>query len=631
MARRLTEVMQIWAPPPKLKISEWADAEFYLSPEDSAEHGKYYVSRAPFQSGILDAFCEDGIEEVVVMSSAQVGKTTILKALIGFYMHNDPSPILLVQPNVEMAETFSKDRLAPMIRDTPCLRDKVSRAKSRDTNNTILKKNFPGGHITMVGANAPSGLASRPIRIVLCDEVDRYPPSAGTEGDPVNLGKKRTITFRKRKKIAMFSTPGIKGKSRIERAYLASDRRKYYVPCPHCGHYHTLDWDKVHIVDDDPNTAALICPECGSLIQDCNKIAMLNKGEWRKENETGGIIAGFYINELYSPWRKFSDVARDYYASKGNPEEEKTWINTSLGLPSEEHGEIASAELLKEKIENYGTDSIPPGVITITAGCDIQKDRIELEVVGWGVGEESWGIEYITIKGDPGQPELWNTLDTHLLTSRYPTDDGRTLRIAACCVDSGGHHWQQVYEFCTTRMARNIWAVKGRSGNGPVWPKKVSTSKKYKGHHVRIIHVDTAKDTIYSRWQTNHAGMPGYCHFPNTYTMEWFAGATCEKRVTRLNNKGREVRAWEKPKGSRNEPLDCRVYAYAAIQGLKVERGLIINKKTYTDIIIDNDNNAPKVKTFEQKPLSVDAPIIANVQVPKKKRISRKSTYLKIR
>ena len=203
----LQRVAKVVAPPPQQTISQWANSSLYLSPEDSAEQGKYTTARAPYQVGILDAFNEENAEEIVVMSSAQVGKTLIFKAVIGYHIDVDPAPILVVQPTVEMAETFSKDRLAPMIRDTPVLRSKIADAKSRDSGNTIQKKNFAGGHVTMIGANAPSALASRPIRIVLCDEVDRYPTSAGTEGDPVNLARKRTITFRRRKRVALFSTP----------------------------------------------------------------------------------------------------------------------------------------------------------------------------------------------------------------------------------------------------------------------------------------------------------------------------------------------------------------------------------------------------------------------------------------
>lgn len=558
-------------------MSQWADIRLFLSPEDSAEQGKYTSARAPYQRGIMDAFNEDGAEEIVVMSSAQVGKTLIFKSVVGYHIDVDPTPILVVQPTVEMAETFSKDRLAPMIRDTPALRGKVSDAKSRDSGNTIHKKNFPGGHITMIGANAPAALASRPIRVVLCDEVDRYPPSAGTEGDPVNLARKRTITFRRRRRVALFSTPTIRGHSRIERAWKRSDQRRYYVPCPHCGDPQVLRWENVSISDDDPRTARMTCPTCGALFGDADKMAMLGAGQWIKENPDSRI-PGFHINELYSPWRTFAEIAADYYAAKGNPEEEKTWWNTSMGEPYEDAGERADADALAQRRENYDGETLPDGVLTVTAGVDVQKDRIEVEFVGWGAGEESWGIEPVVLSGNPAETEMWRRLDDLLATARFRTADDRVLRVAACCIDSGGHHVQQVYDFATPRAGRNLWAIKGQFGPRPVWPKRAARSKKYRGHTVRMVGVDTAKDTIYARWQVAE-GKPGYCHFSMAYDEPWFAQATVERRVTKLDRRGNEVRTWEKPSGARNEALDCRVYAYAALQGLKMERRMVLAKR----------------------------------------------------
>jgi len=265
----------------------------------------------------------------------------------------------------------------------------------------------------MIGANAPAALASRPIRIVLCDEVDRYPASAGTEGDPVNLARKRTITYRSRKRIGLFSTPTIKGKSRIERAWKRSDQRRYYMPCPHCGHSHVFKWENISIIDDDPMTAKLSCPSCGGLIEDFHKPAMLEAGEWVKENPESRL-PGFHINELYSPWRSFADVATDFYAAKGNPQEEKTWWNTSMGEPFEESGELADADELAKRRENYDADTLPSGALTVTFGADVQKDRIEIEFVAWGAGEESWGIEPIVLDGNPAEQEIRTQLEDDL-------------------------------------------------------------------------------------------------------------------------------------------------------------------------------------------------------------------------
>ena len=481
-----------------------------------------------------------------------------------------------MQPTIEMGETFSKDRLAPMIRDTPVLVGKVRDAKSRDSGNTILKKHFPGGHLTIAGANSAASLSSRPIRVLLCDEVDRYPPSAGTEGDPVNLARKRTATYRARKKVALVSTPTLKGHSRIERAWLQSDQRRYFVPCPHCGHRHVLEWANVLVNEADLAQTSLVCPSCGALIRDSDRPLMLAQGQWMAQCPQHPI-PGFHLNELYSPWRKLSEIASDFLRARGNPEEEKTWWNTAMGLPFESVGERACADLLAQQREAYAPDHLPAGVLTVTAGVDTQKDRLEIELVGWGAGEESWGIEHIVLHGNPAEPALWQQLDGLLINTRLPTEDGRALRIAACCIDSGGHHVQQVYEFATPRAARNVWAVKGQFGPRPVWPKRQTKSKKYRGHTVRLIGVDAAKDTIYARWQVA-SGKPGYCHFPMSYDDAWFEQATVEKRVTRIDARGNEVRAWQKPSGACNEALDCRVYAYAALQGLKIERRLVLAK-----------------------------------------------------
>lgn len=629
----MSRVAAIAAPPPAITISQWAEQRLYLSPEDSAEPGKYTSARAPYQRGIMDAFHEEDAEEVTVMSSAQVGKTLIFKAVIGYHIDVDPASILVVQPTVEMGETFSKDRLAPMIRDTPVLRGKVKDAKSRDTGNTIQKKNFPGGHVTMVGANAPAGLASRPIRIALCDEVDRYPTSAGTEGDPVNLARKRTITYRSRKRIGLFSTPTIKGKSRIERAWKRSDQRRYYVPCPHCNHSHVLKWENVSIIDDDPTTAKLFCPSCGGLIHDSHKPVMLEAGKWVKENP-GSKLPGFHINELYSPWRTFAEVAADFYAAKGNPEEEKTWWNTSMGEPFEESGELADADELAKRRENYDADTLPSGALTVTFGGDLQKDRIEIEFVAWGAGEESWGIEPVVLSGNPAEAEIWKKLDELLLTARFKTEDGRMLRVAAGCIDSGGHHVQEVYEYCTPRASRNIWAIKGQFGPRPIWPKRQSKSKKYRGHVVRLIGVDTAKDTIYARWKVAE-GKPGYCHFSAAYDENWFSQATVEKRITRVDKRGNEVRTWEKPSGARNEAFDCRVYAYAALHGLKIERRMVLARRAVEAINADQQPEppAPVPKPEQRKPETLppsQAPPPSGASRIKARRIA-KSSYLKRR
>ena len=300
---------RVFTPPPNLTISEWAEEFLFLSPEDSAEPGKYKVDRAPYQRGMLDAVSDPLIKEIVFCTSSQIGKTLMAKAILGYYISQDPGPILVMQPTASVAETFSKDRLAPMIRDTPVLRGLIADPKSRTSGNTVQKKSFPGGHLTMIGSNAPTELASRPIRIVFADEVDRYPTSAGSEGDPLFLARQRSVTFWNRKFI-MASTPTTSGMSRIWTAFETSDQRHYWLPCPHCGEFHVLKWAQMIWNDNDPSTAMMACPICGGMYGDSQKLKMLHQGEWRSSSTSRGI-AGFHISALYSPWQTFSDVVTE--------------------------------------------------------------------------------------------------------------------------------------------------------------------------------------------------------------------------------------------------------------------------------------------------------------------------------
>ncbi len=514
---------------------------------------------------MMDALNDPAIHTIAVIKSAQIGYTEMLLNILGYYISQDPSPILLVNPTLEMSESFSKSRLAPMLRDTPILKGKVSDPRSRDSGNTLLAKNFPGGILAMAGANSPAGLASRPIRIVLCDEVDRFPASAGPEGDPVNLAIKRSATFQNRK-IILGSTPTVKGLSRIEQAYLISDQRRYYVPCPHCQHFHHLQWANVHFDPAHPQNAAMACPECGGMMEEKHKGRMLALGEWWAENPGVKGIAGFHINELYSPWRRWADVVTDFLAAKGQPETLKTWINTSLGETWEEQSEKSDPATLLSRRENYTSARLPAGILYLTCGVDCQDDRLEMEVVGWRQDgrdspPESWGVEYQVLRGDPARTAVWEQLDG-ILKQEWRSEEGRILRIGATCVDSGGHHTAQVYAFCEARKGRHVYAIKGLGGPRPIWTPKAGKSQKYRS---QVWHVgsDTAKDAWYARLRTQEFG-PGYCHFPVAYDETYFDGLTAEQVRTKYS-KGRPVREWFCPHGRRNEQLDIRVYALAAL------------------------------------------------------------------
>lgn len=567
----------VFAPPPNLTVSQWADRERQLSPEASSEPGRWDTARAEYQRGIMDAVSDPLIPTVVVMTSSQVGKTEILLNLIGFHIDKDPAPILIVQPTLEMAQAFSKDRVAPLVRDTPTLAGRIAPVRARDSGNTTLHKSFPGGHLTIVGANSPSGLASRPIRIVLADEVDRYDESAGTEGDPVNLAVKRTTTFWNRK-IVLVSTPGIKGLSRIERAFEGSDRRRFHVPCPDCGHGQHLKWSQVHWskAEEDgsarhrPETAHYACEECGSLWNDVQRWSAVRKGRWIAEGEFTGI-AGFHLNELYSPWRKLAETVGDFLAAKDAPELLKTWTNTALGESWEDEAERVDAGSLITRGEPYDEDSLPHQIRLITAGVDVQGDRLECSRWGWGDGEESWLVEHKIILGDPAQQEVWDDLDDWLQTD-CRDENGATIKTRAACVDMGGHHTQQVLKFCRDRRGRRVYAIKGMPGARPIWTPKASKSKVGKLSFYGVG-VDVAKDTLYGRLQIarprlesgafKEIGLPGCVHLPMTMTASYVAQLVSEVVVVR-KVKGRPVRDWVLPSGARNEALDCAVYALAA-------------------------------------------------------------------
>jgi phage terminase large subunit GpA-like protein len=557
-------------PPPNLSVSQWADHERRLSPEASAEPGRWDTSRAEYQRGIMDAACDPAVHTVVVMSSAQVGKTEILNNVVGYHVDQDPSPTLVLQPTIEMAQTWSKDRLAPMLRDTPALQGKVSDVKSRDGKNTILHKVFDGGHITMAGANSAASLASRPIRIVLCDEVDRYPPSAGTEGDPISLARKRSTTFWNRK-LGLFSTPTVKGVSRIEAAFEESDKRRFWVPCPHCKEMQTLRWSQVKWEPGRPDTAAYLCADegCGTLWTDAERWRAIRSGEWRAEAPFNGT-AGFHLSELYSPWVRLADTARAFIEAKGNPERLKTWVNTSLGETWEERGEEVDQHDLLKRAEDW--EAAPAGVLLITCGVDVQGDRVEIERVGWGLDEESWSLEHEVIYGDPSSPELWTDLDDYLHRDTE-TADGRFLSVSAACVDSGGHYTDAVYRFVKDKTGRRIWALKGMAGAGrPVWPKLAS--KNNKGRiALFIVGVDAAKEIVYGRLRIQQPG-PGYCHFPSGRDPAWFEQLTSEIVVTKYS-KGFPVREWVPRPNTRQEALDCRVYAFAALRSMSISWGRV--------------------------------------------------------
>jgi len=566
------QAMQTLKPPPRLNVAEWADQERRLSSEASAEAGRWHTSRAEYQRGIMEAISDPTIKDVVVMAGAQVGKTEILLNTIGYHIAHEACPILLVQPTLEMAQAFSKDRLAPMLRDTPILRGKVKDPRARDANNTTTHKVFTGGHISLVGSNSAAGLASRPIRVVLCDEVDRYPASAGAEGDPIQLARKRSATFWNRK-IVMVSTPTNKGASRIENSFEESDQRRYYVPCEDCGHEQVLRWSNVRWDKDQPETAHYMCDECGSVWDDAKRYRAIRQGRWMATEEFKGV-AGFHISGIYSSWTPLADAVREFLSAKRMPETLRVWTNVYLAESWEDQGERVDDYAVAERAETFG-QFVDERVELITAGVDVQDDRLEIEVVGWGKDEESWSLDYRTIYGDPSTPQLWQDLDS-ILNQRFETEDGREIAIRSTAIDSGGHYTQAVYNYVRPREARRVFAIKGMAGESR--PIAGRPSKNNIGKiKLFTLGVDTIKSLIFSRLKITIEGA-GYCHFPDDRPDEYFKQLAASEKIVTKFHKGFPKKEFVKTR-NRNEALDCRVYAYGALAILNLNVNAIADRR----------------------------------------------------
>lgn len=603
-------------PPQSMGLSEWANTYAVLSKETSAQTGKF--RSYAYQDGMMDAITDPTVTTVSVMKSARVGYTKILDHVIAYYLSYDPSPILMVQPRVEDAEDYSKTEIAPMLRDTPELANITPDLKAKATNQTILRKQFNNGsNLTMVGANSPGGFRRITCRIILFDEVDGYPSGgAGAEGDQIALGTKRSETFWNRK-IVLGSTPTVKGISRIEKSYNESDQRKFYVPCPHCGEYQVLEWggkdtpygikwDKNKEGEHLPETAFYACRHNGCVIEHNELAGMLKKGEWRATKPFKGH-AGFHIWSGYSlhanaAWKH---LVSEWLRVKDDPLMRQTFINTTLGEPYEDAGDMALSEKrLAARCEIWPSD-VPDGVAVLTAGIDTQDDRFEIEVVGWGRNEESWSIAFDVIEGDLETPEPWQRLDAYL-QQIWRRADGRGYSIMAACHDSGGHHTQKVYEFAKERLGRRIWATKGESAKGgkrsPVWPVKKFTYRNRASFRPVILGVNAAKDAIRARLrlelEEGETSCAGYMHFPVDRDINYFSQMLSESLVKKVVS-GQTYRVWELRPGRANEALDCRVYAYSALCGL-LHHGLRLNSTV--DLIMDDPSRlAPPPSATETK------------------------------
>jgi phage terminase large subunit GpA-like protein len=637
-------------PPPTLTLSEWAERYAVLSVETSAQTGRFRAYG--YQPGIMDAITDPTVATVTVMKAARVGYTKILDNTVGYFIHQDPSPTLVVQPRVEDAEDYSKTEIAPMLRDIPVLAAIAGTPKAKDGNQTILKKSFPNGAtLSLVGANSPGGFRRITVRIVLFDEVDAYPAGgAGSEGDQVALGVKRSETFWNRK-IVLGSTPTIKGISRIERSYEQSDQRRYHVPCPHCGARQPLEWggkDLPHGIKwkrDEagnglPDTVYYVCSANGCIIDEGDKPEMIAKGAWVASKPFKGH-AGFHIWTGYSLHANASwaNLVEEWLRVKDDPLLRQTFVNLVLGEPYEDRGDKAMSErLLVARAEVWGAE-VHDRVAVLTAGGDVQDDRVEIEIVGWGANEERWSIAHEVIEGDPDNPSLWKQVDA-VLKRKWRRGDGREFEVMAACIDSGGHHTEKVYEFSKARLGRRIWAIKGESARGgarsPVWPIKRPSARNKASFRPVILGVNAAKDVIRARLHLPQPSLdepsPGYMHYPVERDINFFAQLLAERLVTKAI-RGQRFRVWEPAPGRANEALDLAVYSYAALCGL-MHFGLQLNKRA--DSVSKRVAVPTRPQTAEpaapafQGPVYAPAPkptgpgmIVAEAKQPKRRRLGR--------
>ncbi len=569
---RESTVRRILSPPPKLTVSQWAEANRVLSRESSAEPGEWQNDRTPYGVEIMDSFNDPTVHEVVFMKCARIGGTSFGENISGYFIDLDPCPILIVMPTVDDAKQYSKESLAYMIRDTPCLAEKVKEPSSRVSDNTIQSKAFPGGRLTLIGANSGTGFRRRTIRYVHNSEVDGFPPSAGGEGDQLKLAKKRTDTYANYK-IFTESTPKIKGLSRIADAYEHSDQRRYLVPCPDCGHKQALTWKNLQY--EGLEVPLYCCEGCGSLIEETDKFAMIAAGQWVASNP-GHPVRGYHINALYSPFpgARWANLVEEWREAQGNPEKLQTFVNLALGETWDSGGGIEAAHLATRTRFEQSAFQVPLKVGLLTCGVDVQPDRLECSTVGWGPGEETWQVHREIIHADTSGKDAWVRLDAYRKRT-FPHESGATMTIGAMAVDYG-YNSEMVSRFCTPRHAVKVYMVKGHSEPGkPIVPRKPTTKLKW-GGRLYMIGADAAKDWIYGRLKLRNEG-PGYVHFPlaDWCDEEYFKQLAAERATkTQVRGTGRWVKRYVCLPNQANEALDCFVYALAAFQlcGMRPEQ-----------------------------------------------------------
>lgn len=576
-------------PPDDLTVTQWAEAKRRLSAESAAEPGPWRTERTTYLREPMDAFTDPKVRHIVMVAASQVGKSEFLNNCIGYIIDEDPGSILFIHPTTIDAQEYSKLRIAPMLRDSPALRQKIAAPKSRDSHNTILQKAYPGGILTMCGSTEAHALASKPIRYVFGDERDRWATSAGNEGDPWDLAMARQTTFYNAKAVEV-STTTIKNASAIEAAYYTGTMERWNSKCPHCGEYHEIRWSDIRFEYDEiivshkktykVKKVYYTCPGCGCISTEAEMKRVPAK--WIAENPEayGQGTRSFWLNAFVSQWASWESIVLKYLNALGSTKKMQVVFNTCFGEPWEDRGDIEDEDSLLARREDYGKDKngeqveLPPGVLVLTAGVDTQDDRMEYEIVGHGFFGETWGIEKGIVMGRPDDDATWNKLDEVVFDRVMRFENGVGLRVSMSFVDEGGHFTQSVRAQCNARISKKVFCIKGMPGQDKPYispPKKqkifvnqiaVGTCWQYQ------LGVDSGKEIIMDNLRVQTPGQK-YCHFPkrDDYGSAYFAGLLSETKVYDPNKK--QPWSWKKiPGHERNEPLDCRNYALAAFKAL---------------------------------------------------------------
>jgi phage terminase large subunit GpA-like protein len=576
----LKKTLRNFLPPEKLTVTEWADKYRYLSPEASAIAGKYKSSHTPYMREVMDAFSDPNIEKIFVVSSSQIGKTETELNILGYIVDNDPCGVIFAVPTINDAKEFSKERVMPLIRDNPRVRAKFGRMRTKNSSNTIREKTFTGGVLNIVGVNVASQLASKPRRVVLADEIDRWTTNTEKEGDPFGLLEARTLTFYNRKIVAV-STPTIKGHSRIESHFYTGTQEYWSYECPKCKKYSHIQFANIKFkydleVERNKKTYQVKsvhweCPHCKGLFTE--NVMKNQPAKWIAHNPEAikNRIRSFWLNGFCSPfptasWNyivwKFLDAGKD-------PEKLQTVFNTLLGEMWEDRQDLATEDEMLKRRELYDAE-LPEGVLFLTCGVDTQDNRLEYEVVGHGFHNEKWGIKKGVIMGRPSRTDTWDRLDD-ILKHSYTFKNGKALKIGITLVDSGGHYAPEVKRACRNRQHLNVFAIKGTAtsdlnSTAPYvsLPKLINVEKNNPNEKCWLytINVNHGKHFIYDCLKVKEQGEM-YYHFPSNtdagYDERYFNGLLSEVEVIRGNKVQWVVLAGHE----RNEPLDCRNYANA--------------------------------------------------------------------